>query len=322
MLTLVTGAAGFIGSHLVDRLLERGCHVIGLDNFTRGVRSNLHAALQSPYFKLVECDIAKEDSLARAVDMHLQDGARIEMVWHMAANSDIPAGVTDPHVDLKDTFMTTFNLLKVMKSRDIRRIAFASSSAVYGELACRLSEETGPLLPISNYGAMKLAGEGAISAAAEAFLDRAWIYRFPNVVGGRGTHGVIYDLLGKLARHPNDLEVLGDGRQKKPYLHVSELVAAMLFIQDKAPEKIALYNIGPEDDGVEVADIAQAVLDAAKVDIPLRFTGGDRGWVGDVPRFTYSIEKLKNLGWRPKMKSADAIRKAAEELALERKGKT
>jgi UDP-glucose 4-epimerase len=241
-----------------------------------------------------------------------------QTVWHLAANSDIPAGVADPNVDLRDTFLTTYNVLNFMRRCKIEGIAFASTSAVYGEHKERLVETLGPLLPISNYGAMKLASEGAISAAVESVLKRACIFRFPNVVGSRGTHGVIYDLICKLMGRPNTLEVLGDGRQRKPYLHVSELVDAMLFIWDNAREKVALYNIGPEDDGAEVSYIAQTVVEVSGRNTPLHFTGGDRGWVGDVPRFRYSVEKLARLGWRPKMKSADAVRRAAGELALER----
>ncbi len=314
---IVTGAAGFIASHLCDRLLARGHSVLGIDNMSRGTRENLGNALANPCFRLVACDLADDAAVRSAVDPLLA-GAAPRTVWHLAANSDIPAGVADPGVDLRDTFLTTYNILNLMRRHGIGEIAFASTSAVYGEHGRRLVETLGPLLPISNYGAMKLAGEAAISAATESHLRRSCIFRFPNVVGSRGTHGVIYDLLGKLAGRPNTLEVLGDGRQKKPYLHVSELVEAMLFIWDKAQEKLALYNIGPEDDGAEVSYIAQTVVDVSGRGVPLHFTGGDRGWVGDVPRFSYSVEKLAKLGWRPKMKSADAVRKAVEELAIER----
>ena len=315
--TIVTGAAGFIGSHLVDRLLARGQQVLGIDSFTRGTRANLALALTNSRFRVVECDLADDVAVNNVIDP-LIEGKKPGAVWHLAANSDIPAGVSDPGVDLRDTFLTTYNTLNLMRRHGIPAIAFASTSAVYGEHGVKLAEALGPLLPISNYGAMKLASEGAISAATESHFRRACIFRFPNVVGSRGTHGVIYDLLGKLAGRPNTLEVLGDGRQKKPYLHVSELIEAMLFIWDNAPEKIALYNIGPEDEGAEVSFIARSVVEASRRDVPLQFTGGDRGWVGDVPRFSYSVEKLAQLGWKPKMKSSNAIIRAARELAGER----
>jgi UDP-glucose 4-epimerase len=234
----------------------------------------------------------------------------------MAANSDIPAGIADPSVDLRDTFMTTYQSLELARRLGIRRFAFASTSAVYGEHAGALHEDTGPLMPISNYGAMKLASEAAISATHS--LDRAWIFRFPNVIGPRGTHGVIYDLLHKLRRTPHELEVLGDGTQQKPYLHVSELLDAMFHIVEHGQERVNLYNIGPEDDGARVSDIAHAVLAArSHVGTRIRYTGGDRGWVGDVPRFYYSVAKLANLGWRPSHCSIDAVRRAVAELAAE-----
>lgn len=314
---IVTGAAGFIGSHLCDRLLERGHSVLGIDNFSRGVQENLKKAAGNSRFYLVTCDLADETAVRSTVDPLLMNSVPTA-VWHMAANSDIPAGLADPAVDLRDTFLTTYNVLGVMRRRGIRQIAFASTSAVYGEHREKLVETLGPLLPISNYGAMKLASEAAISASTESHFERACIFRFPNVVGDRGTHGVIYDLLGKLINRPNTLEVLGNGTQKKPYLHVSELVDAMLFIWDNADERRALYNIGPHDDGVEVSYIAQTVADIADMGVPLHYTGGDRGWVGDVPRFFYSVEKLSKLGWRPKLSSEEAVRRAVEELAAER----
>jgi len=239
-------------------------------------------------------------------------------VWHLAANSDIPAGVRDPRVDHRNTFMTTFNTLLLMRELKIPRIAFASTSAVYGENKDLLRETTGPLLPISNYGAMKLAAEGLISAAVEAYLEQAHIFRFPNVLGPRLTHGIIYDFLNKLKRDPAEMEVLGNGTQQKPYLHVKDLIQAMLFIREKANDRVNLFNIGPEDEGATVAEIAKAVLAGVKSDAPIRYTGGDRGWVGDVPRFRYSVDKLAKLGWRSTSSSLEVVRRTvAEALAPE-----
>lgn len=313
---LVTGCAGFIGSHLVDRLLADGHPVIGVDNFIRGTRQNLGPAVADPRFKLIEADLADPQAVRQLVDPVLSRD--IDTVWHMAANSDIAAGVTDPGVDLRDTFRTTFEVVLMMRRMGLKRIVFASTSAVYGESDLPLTETFGPMLPISSYGAMKLAAEAAISAAVESHLDQAWICRFPNVIGSRGTHGIIYDLAGKLLARQDELEVLGDGSQKKPYLHVSELIEAMQFIRANAVERRAVYNIGPEDDGVQVTSIAQTVVEAAGLKTPLRYTGGDRGWVGDVPRFSYSVEKLAALGWRPASSSAQAVRLAAGEIVTER----
>ena len=309
---LVTGAAGFIGSYVVDRLLAQGHNVLGIDNLSRGVRSNLRDAAAHPRFRFVEANLADLDDYRRA----LQD-ASVTTVWHMAANSDIVAGVADPNVDFRDTFLTTFHTLALMRQRGMRRIVFASTSAVYGVHDKLLTEDTGPLFPISNYGAMKLASEASISAAVESFLERGWIFRFPNVIGPRATHGIIFDLLTKLQRDPEDLEVLGDGTQKKPYLHVSELLDAMFTAVERADAPLNCFNIGPPDEGTTVREIAEAVLHQAAPQKRIRFTGGKRGWVGDVPRFAYSIEKIGRVGWRPQLSSSQAVERAVREIHAE-----
>jgi UDP-glucose 4-epimerase len=311
---LVTGAAGFIGSHLVDRLLADGHRVVGVDNMSRGTRENLGPALAHKDFLLIEGDCAQPETLTAAVATH----GPVDIVWHLAANSDIAAGVADPRIDMRDTFMTTYGAVEIAKAAGAKKIAFASTSAVYGAHPDPLRETHGPMLPISNYGAMKLAGEALISAAVESDLATAWIFRFPNVVGGRATHGVINDLFLKLKRDPTELEVLGDGKQQKPYLHVSDLIEAMLFILETGEGPRQLFNIGPEDDGFDVAGIAAGVIAASKTGARIRYTGGDRGWVGDVPRFTYSVDKLAKLGWRPSMSSAAAVSRAIQEVAVQR----
>ncbi|MDZ4375396.1 MAG: NAD-dependent epimerase/dehydratase family protein [Phenylobacterium sp.] len=313
MTMLVTGAAGFIGSHLVDRLLADGHQVVGVDNMSRGTRENLSQALARDTFTLVEGDVSRPDTLSG-----IAEAGEVDIVWHLAANSDIAAGVADSRIDLRDTFMTTWGAVEIAKAVGAKRIAFASTSAVYGAHPEPLRETHGPMLPISNYGAMKLAGEALISAAVESDLSQAWIFRFPNVVGGRATHGVINDLFLKLKRDPTELEVLGDGKQQKPYLHVSDLIEAMLFIVARGEQARELYNIGPEDDGFDVAGIAAGVIAASKTGARIRYTGGDRGWVGDVPRFTYSVEKLDRLGWRPTLSSAQAVDRAIQEVAVQR----
>lgn len=320
MTTLVTGAAGFIGSHLIDRLLAAGETVIGADNLCRGRRENLSAAFADDRFRFVEVDLADDAAVARALDPVLRDHAgTLGAVWHMAANSDIAAGIADPAIDLRDTFMTTFNTLALMRRHAIAGIAFASSSAVYGEADTALAEDHGPLLPISAYGAMKLAGEAVISAALQPPVTRAAIFRFPNVVGPRATHGVIHDLVAKLGKRQDELEVLGDGRQCKPYLHVSELLDAMFFIWDRTPKALSLFNIGPEDTGAEVSFIARCVIEEMGTAAKIRYTGGARGWVGDVPRFHYDVSRLARLGWRPGSSSEDAIRRAVAEIVAESK---
>jgi UDP-glucose 4-epimerase len=214
--------------------------------------------------------------------------------------------------------MTTFNTLEVMQEQGAKRLLFASSSAIYGDLGERpLTEDIGPLFPISNYGAMKLASEAAITAAAEKFLDRALLFRFPNVVGVPATHGVILDFIRRLKVDPSHLQVLGDGSQQKAYLHVSDLVDAMLLIQKSAPRKVDVFNIGPTDDGVTVRCIAEETVAVAAPGAGLRYGQGNKGWVGDVPRFSYSTAKLQALGWAPSMDSLCAIRRAIREIAAE-----
>ncbi len=310
--SLVTGAAGFIGSHLVDALLARGERVIGLDNFTLGRRSNLAAALAHPAFELLELDVNDVPACLAALTPRLA-GARPATVWHLAANSDIQAGGRNPSVDLQLTFLTTFHVLQLMEKLGLRRLAFASTSAIYGALDCELQEDSGPLFPVSNYGAMKLASEGAISAALERFLERAWICRFPNVVGGRATHGAIFDFIRKLRANPAELEVLGDGLQEKPYLHVSELISAMLFIHDRAGEKLNCFNIAPVTGASTVRFMAEATVRAVAPDAAIRYTGGARGWVGDVPKFRYSTAKLRALGWTGRLASDAAVELAIRE---------
>ena len=307
---LVTGAAGFIGSHLVNRLLSLGYRVIGIDNMLLGRKENLAKASQNANLRFRELDA---NDVPGCVQFLKSEPGGVQMVWHMAANSDIQAGGRNPDVDLNATFLTTYNVLKLIQTLGIGEIAFASSSAIYGPHDGLLHEETGPLFPISTYGAMKLASEGVISAAVERFAKRAWIFRFPNVVGSRSTHGVIYDFLKKLKAKPNELEVLGDGTQQKPYLHVTELIDAMIFAQGKAQERLNCYNIAPPSSSTTVRYIAEAVVRVAAPKAKIRYTGGSRGWVGDVPRFAYSIAKIQKLGWSPKLSSDEAVNLAIRE---------
>lgn len=313
---IVTGAAGFIASHLIDRLLAHGCSVIGVDDLSNGRVSNLQTASCRGSFEFVPVDVATEDGWAQ-VRATIAPGTAVAEVWHLAANSDIAAGVADESVDLHRTFLTTYETLRFMRRAGIPRIVFSSTSAVYGEIGRPLREDTGPFLPISNYGAMKLASEGAISAASAAFLERSWIFRFPNVVGSRATHGVCHDLIRRLRANPALLEVLGDGRQQKPYIHVDDLVDAMLFIKAQCEERVAVYNIAPDDEGARVSFIAETVVAAVAPGAEIRYRGGARGWQGDVPHFSYDTTKAKAMGWRPTASSHQAIIRAVGELVRE-----
>lgn len=315
MSILITGGAGFVGVNLIEALRARGSDVVVFDNYCRGRPEHLQRFQGQSGFHAEQVELT-DLAAYRAAMASAMARAPVQEVWHLAANSDIPAGIADPHVDLNDTFMTTFNTLLLMREFGIKVIAFASSSAVYGDLGdIRLREETGPLFPISNYGAMKLASEAAISAAVESHLERAFMFRFPNVVGVPATHGVILDFIRRLTENPQRLDVLGNGTQQKCYLHVRELVEAMLFIRERAGEAINCFNIGADDDGVSVRFIAEQVVASVSPGAQIKFGDGNRGWVGDVPKFAYSIDKLGNLGWRPRMSSAEALCQAVAEIA-------
>ncbi len=294
-----------------------GHTVFGIDNLSRGRLENLATAMAKPGFAFERVDMTNLADYRRVFSLFNEREA-ISEVWHLAANSDIPKGVEDAGVDLRDTFMTSFNTLELMKAFKVKRILFASSSAIYGDWGSKaLAEDSGPLLPISNYGAMKLASEAAISAAAESFLDRAFVFRFPNVIGTPATHGVVLDFVRKLKATPDVLEVLGNGSQQKCYLHVEDLVDAMLFVREAAPEKVAVYNIGSSDEGVSVRFIAEATAALVSPGASIRFGSGGRGWVGDVPRFTYSVRKLKDLGWVAPRDSEQAMARAIRQIAAQ-----
>ena len=315
MSVLITGAAGFIGCNLSNELIRRSMKVIGFDNLCRGNTSNIEHLLGNELFTFVEVDLSDLNAYREAIKTE-HSIEPITEVWHMAANSDIPAGVFDARIDLRDTFMTSFNTLELMKEFNISVLFFASSSAVYGNMGeTRLVEDIGPLFPISNYGAMKLASEAAISASVENFLEKAYIFRFPNVIGIPATHGVMLDFIRKLKATPDNLVVLGDGTQQKSYLHVEELIDAMLFIREKACCPLNYFNIGTDDDGVTVSFIAEQVVAAVAAGASITYGLGNKGWVGDVPKFSYSIDKLRNLGWHSQHGSAEVVRRAVLQIA-------
>ena len=315
MTVVVSGGAGFIGSQLIGRLLSEGSTVVAADNFSRGRRENLGASLDHPKLTLLDFDVSDEGQCAAVFDTALRSG-EIDEVWHLAANSDIAAGVADPSIDLRDTFLTTFEILRQMRRTKAKRLFFASSSAIYGDLAdVELTEDTGPLFPISNYGAMKLASEAQATAAAESFLEQVLLFRFPNVVGAPATHGVILDFIRRLATAPDRLEVWGNGTQRKPYLHVGELVEALLVGRDRAKAGVTALNIGPADIGITVRAVAERVVARVSPGASIAFGDGDKGWVGDVSQFRYSISRMRDMGWRPALSSGEAIGRAIDEIA-------
>jgi len=318
--SLIAGGAGFIGVNLIRKLLSEGRAIVVADNLSRGRWAFIDDAIVASVgaLKLVKCDCSTLEGVDIAF-AQAESMGDLDEVWHLAANSDIPAGISDPQIDLRDTFFTTFHLLEGMKKYRVGTINFASSSAIYGDLKGQiLREDSGPLLPISNYGAMKLASEAIISAALESFLDRVNIFRFPNVVGIPATHGVILDFVNKLNITPSFLQVLGDGTQQKSYLHVSDLIEAMFVIREVVSnQKIQLVNIGPLDDGVTVRWIAEQVLKRVSPEAKIGYGNGNKGWVGDVPRFNYSTQRLQSYGWRPRLSSAEAVVRAIDEISAQ-----
>ncbi len=305
---LITGGAGFIGSHLCDRLLKDGCRVTALDDLSLGREEFLARAREKPDFRFIRGDILETGFLDSVFKDEEFDG-----IFHLAANSDIQAGGRETDRDLKLTFLTTFKVLEAMRRFSVKKIVFASSSAIYGPVKGKISENYGPLRPASFYGAAKLAGEAFITAFITHFQMRAWIFRFPNVVGNRLTHGVVYDFIGKLRRDPTRLHILGDGKQSKPYLHVDDLIEAMLFCFRKQRANYNCVNVGvPSETSVKrIAEIIIEEMGLAGVNF--QYSGGSEGWIGDVPRYQYDLSLIEKLGWKAKFTSEGAIRKAVRE---------
>lgn len=306
MKILVTGGAGFIGSHLCDVLIADGHNVTVVDNLVLGKVENIEHLIKNPNFRFMKEDLNNTP----AMDMIFKDG-EFDMVYHLAANSDIQKGGKDPMVDYQLTFNTTFNVLQMMKKYEVKKFFFASTSAIYGETYDVLNEDYGPLKPVSNYGAGKLASEAFISAFASTYHIQTWITRFPNVVGERFTHGVIYDFIHKLQKNPNELEVLGNGEQCKPYVYVKDLVAGIQFVINHSKDPYNVYMLG-SDTRTKVKEIAAMVIEEMGLNASIRYTGGDRGWVGDVPEFRYDLTKVNTLGWKASYDSNGAVRKAIQ----------
>lgn len=300
---LVTGGAGFIGSHLCDALHAAGHAVVCVDDLSQGRLDFIEQLRDKPGFAFHQCDLLDAGAFTAVLD----EAGPIDAVFHLAANSDIRLGIEDHRVDLEKTFMTTFAVLSEMRARDIPQLVFASTSAVYGERETALDEDSGPLLPISPYGAAKLSAEAFISAFSACYGIQSWIVRFPNVVGPRSTHGVVHDFVNKLTATPHELQVLGDGRQAKPYLYVADLVAGICFVWSSARERLNVYNVGV-DSTTTVARIAEMVRqEMGLAGAEIVYTGGDRGWVGDVPRFRYDLSRIHALGWRAGRSSDEAV---------------
>ena len=294
MRALVTGAAGFIGSNLVDRLLAEGHEVTGLDNFSTGFRQFLEGAQANPRFRLVEADLLDLDAVKRAM-------AGAEFVFHLAANADVRFGPDHPRLDLEQNTIVTWNVLEAMRANGTRRIAFSSTGSVYGEPEIFPTPETAPFpVQTSLYGASKVAAEGMIAAYATAFGYQAFIFRFVSILGERYTHGHVFDFYRQLLAHPERLDVLGNGLQRKSYLYVQDCVNAILLAAERGAEGVNIFNLGT-DEYCQVNDSIGWISGHLGLTPELKYAGGERGWVGDSPFIFLNCARMRGLGWKPEL---------------------
>jgi len=303
---LVTGAAGFIASNLIPRLLARGDEVAGVDNFFLGKREYVH---EHPHFTFREFDLLDLDRVVA-----LMSAFRPERIWHLAANSDISFGTTYTDFDLKGGTLVTYNVLEAMRRTDVKEIVFSSSGAVYGEPAVMPTpEDYGPIFPISLYAASKVACETLVTAFAHNYDIRSWIYRFGNIVGPNPTHGVIHDFVLRLREDPTELVVLGDGSQAKPYVYVEDCLDGMEYGIAHARESVNCFNLAVNDQ-TTVRDIAEWTIEAMDVNPRVQYGDSPRGWRGDVPYVKLDTSRMTALGWTPKLSSNEAVRRTIAEV--------
>ena len=314
----VTGGAGFIGSCLTEELLNRDCKVTVIDDFSTGTIQNIRHLTKNPSLRVVREDLKNPRKLAKIVKEH-------DLIFHLAANPEVRVGQTAPKVHFEENVLATFNLLEAVRRAGAEKtVIFTSTSTVYGEASeMPTPEDYGPLIPISTYGASKLASEALITSYVHTFSLKGLVLRLANVVGAKSNHGVIFDFAKKISENSEELEILGDGTQEKSYLHVTDLTEALVHLTENCLEnvgKTAIFNVGSED-RMTVKEIARVV--AGEMGFPkirFRFTGGvdgGRGWKGDVKNMQLSIQKLLDTGWKPKYSSKQAVKRAAHELVRE-----
>lgn len=296
----ITGGAGFIGSHLVDRLLQDGHGVVGYDNFSTGQKQFIEIAQQSSRFSLVHGDILNLDSLTSAME-----GA--DFVFHFAANADVRFGTEHPHKDLEQNIIATFNVLEAMRSNGVHRIAFASTGSIYGESEVFPTPENTPFpIQTSLYGASKLAAEGLIEAYCEGFEFQGFMFRFVSILGERYSHGHVFDFYKQLREHPEILYVLGNGKQRKSYLYIQDCLEAMLLVTEKFHGKVGIFNLGT-DEYCEVNESINWICQFLGLNPKRIYSGGDRGWVGDNPFIFLDCSRLRALGWCPKLTIREGV---------------
>jgi len=300
MRIVVTGGAGFIGSNLVDYLLARGHDVVSFDNFSTGRQQFLEQARTSPAFTSIQGDTTDPDALVRAF-------AGADFVFHLAANADVRYGTEHPRRDLEQNTIATYNVLEAMRATGVRRLAFSSTGSIYGEPKVFPTPEDAPFpIQTSLYGASKLAGEGLIAAYCEGFGFQAYIFRFVSLLGERYSHGHVFDFFRSLRRNPNELRVLGNGRQRKSYLYVQDCLDAMLLAIERSHDKVNIFNLGT-DESCEVNDSIGWITAHLGIAPALSYTGGERGWIGDSPLITLDCRKIRALGWRPRLSIHEGV---------------
>ena len=311
MNALVTGCAGFIGSTLCDRLLASGCSVVGLDNFSTGQPRFLEEANAHPRFRFIEGDLLQLEVINCAME-------EADVVFHLAANADVRFGTEHPRRDLEQNVIATFNVLEAMRKNKVRRIAFSSTGSIYGEAQVFPTPEDAPFpVQTSLYGASKLAGEGLISAYCEGFGFQGFIFRFVSILGERYTHGHVFDFYRKLLENPDELPVLGNGLQKKSYLYVHDCVDAILLAIEHCKASVNIFNLG-QDEYCQVNDSIGWITEHLGVKPKLVYSGGERGWIGDSPFIFLDTQKIRALGWHPKVSIKEGIITTLEYLQANR----
>jgi UDP-glucose 4-epimerase len=315
MKAFVTGGAGFIGSHLVRRLLksEWAESVVIYDNFTSGQQSYLQDLTGDRQLSVVEADLKDAARVSEAM-------AGCDTIFHLAANPDIAKAITQPDIDFWEGTYLTQNVLEGMRQTGASRVFYTSGSGVYGEdPAVDFSENHGPCIPISTYGASKMASESLIAAYCHMFGLVGRVFRFANVVGPRQTHGVGYDFVRRLKNDPIGLRILGDGTQKKSYIHVDDVLDAIFLVAAKASKSYDVFNVATDDYVTvrQIADLAVAVAGLQPGEVRYVFSGGDRGWKGDVPVVRFDCSKIKTLGWLNRRSSSEALTDAMKAMRKE-----
>lgn len=304
----VTGCAGFIGSHLVDRLLIQGHQVVGIDNLSTGFMEFLHLTKQFSSFKFIFADCLDKSVLFRNIS------SQCDAVFHFSANADVKNGIKHTEKDLQQNTIATFNVLEAMRMSGVKKIIFPSTGSVYGEADIIPTPENASFpIQTSLYGASKLAAEGLIQAYSEAFGIQSYIFRFVSILGERYTHGHVFDFYQQLENNPTQLEILGDGNQSKSYLYVQDCIDAILLALKKSKEKINIFNLGTND-YCQVKDSVAWISTALGVTPKLTYTGGKRGWIGDNPFIYLDCNKIRDLGWQPKFTIQQSIIKTLNYL--------